>query len=152
MILFICHGNVARSQFAEALARRAGFQDVMSAGTHVKPEKEGRRLADDGPFALNAVACFKAVTGSDLADMRRTQVTAAMAGKADKIISLVARETLPDFVLACETKVEYWPVTDPHDFDEAGYTAVIEQIQSYVAALKQPGNGNNDGDDRGSGS
>jgi protein-tyrosine-phosphatase len=135
MILFICHGNVARSQFAEALARRAGLADVASAGTNVKPEKEGRRLKDDGPFAVNAVEYFKAATGVDLGDKQRKLVTAAMAARAGKIISLVERETLPDFVRAYESKIEFWPIEDPHDYDEAGCAIVIQQINSRVAAL-----------------
>ncbi len=135
MILFICRGNVARSQFAEALARRAGLADVESAGAEVKPEKEGRRLADDGPFAVNAVSCFKAVTGIDLSDNRRRAVTPESAAKADKIVSLVDKETLPDFVRAHESKIEYWPIADPHDYDVAGYTVVIEEMESRVAGL-----------------
>lgn len=135
MILFICKGNVARSQFAEALAREAGLADVASAGAEVKPEREGRRLADDGPFAVNAVSCFKAVTGIDLSDNRRRVVTSGMAAQADKIVSLVDRETLPDFIRALESKVEYWPIPDPHDFDVAGYRVVIEEMRTRLAKL-----------------
>ncbi|MBN2351017.1 MAG: hypothetical protein JXD23_00500 [Spirochaetales bacterium] len=143
MILFICRGNVARSQFAEALARQAGLADVSSAGADVKPEKEGRRLAEDGPFAVNAVSCFKAVTGMDLSDNRRKAVTAGMAAGADRIVSLVDAETLPDFVRAHESKIEYWPIADPREYDVAGYKIVIEEMKSRVAALKKtlPGNG-----------
>jgi protein-tyrosine-phosphatase len=45
MILFICHGNVARSQIAEALLERETKQEAMSAGTHVPKEKEGNLLS-----------------------------------------------------------------------------------------------------------
>lgn len=79
MILFVCHGNVARSQFAEALSRKAGLIDAASAGTHVSDRGEGNRLIDDGPAAVRIVAYFKSITGIDIGSQTRTRITPDLA-------------------------------------------------------------------------
>ena len=47
MILFTCHGNVAKSQFAEALFIKKSSKDNISAGTNVPIQKEGLQLQDE---------------------------------------------------------------------------------------------------------
>jgi protein-tyrosine-phosphatase len=135
MILFVCHGNVARSQFAAALSRKRGQADVLSAGTNVRPEQEGTLLKDGGPTARRAIDCFKALTGIDIGVERRKKVTEDMAERADKIVVLTDALHLPEFMPAHRHKIEYWPIDDPHDFDFEGYKRVINEIETRLDAL-----------------
>jgi protein-tyrosine-phosphatase len=47
MIFFICHGNVARSQFAEALLRQEGINKLINKQADIEVTSE-IILADEG--------------------------------------------------------------------------------------------------------
>lgn len=81
-ILFICKGNVARSQMASALFNKYSGRQTSSAGTNVF-EKEGQKLKDI-PLA-EPVIRFMREEGLDVSENTRTQVTPEMVGKADTI-------------------------------------------------------------------
>ena len=135
MVLFICHGNVARSQFAEALMIEKGYCDVFSAGTNVKPGKEGVALADDGATARNAVKYFFEITGIDISREKRKRISRNFIEKADVIVSMVNENILPYYVLNCRDKLICWEVEDPHDMDLEGYKDIISQIDRNVNQL-----------------
>jgi protein-tyrosine-phosphatase len=104
MILFICHGNVTRSQFAEAIALKKGFTNVISAGTHVSTARQDNCLINDGLAAENAVQCFRQITGIDISLARRKQVTPEMIDHADLIVVITNIDDLPDFALSQKNK------------------------------------------------
>jgi len=129
-LLFLCTGNSARSQIAEALVehRSAGNVEARSAGSHPKP------------LHPNAVRVM-AERGVDISD-RPTKSLALFAGtQFDRVITLCdrVREICPQFpgvpVLA------HWSVADPADAessDDATYPAfqhVADEIESRVAVL-----------------
>ncbi len=135
MILFICHGNVARSQFAEAILRNKGIDDVQSAGTHVSPEREGNMLSHDGEKAVNAVRCFFDITGIDISDKRRKSLSHDLVKRSKRIIVMTERRHLPNYVLEARAEVEYWKIEDPHDMNMEGYRKVIDDIYENIDAL-----------------
>lgn len=135
MILFICNGNVARSQIAEELYRGITGKDAISAGTKVKPEKNGIAIKDDGEFASNAIVNFKKISGIDISDNKRKMLTEDMMRNADKIIIMADKTTLPDYLSAYNDKIEYWEIKDPEKYDFDGYTDVIGQIAEFIKKL-----------------
>lgn len=135
MILFVCRGNVARSQIAEALMIKKGFSDAQSAGTHVKAEKEGVQLKDDGEFAINAVENFRKITGVDLSHKTRKSLTIETAEKADRIIVLVDGKELPEYMSRFQEKTSYWVIEDPHEMNYDGYKDIVDQIEAKVNEL-----------------
>ena len=132
MILLICHGNVARSQFAEAFFRQKGFTDVVSAGTAVPPERAGHRLMDDGPTAARLANVFHQITGLDISKAIRTRVTRRLAEKADVIIVMTDRRDLPDYFSEHGAKIRFWEVDDPHDMGIDACRRVIATIRTRV--------------------
>jgi len=129
-LLFICTGNSARSQIAEALVehRSAGKVEASSAGSHPKP------------LHPNAVRVM-AERGVDIAD-RPTKSLARFAGtRFDRVITLCdrVREICPQFPGA--PVLAHWSVVDPADAessDDATYPAfqhVADEIDSRVALL-----------------
>jgi ArsR family transcriptional regulator, arsenate/arsenite/antimonite-responsive transcriptional repressor / arsenate reductase (thioredoxin) len=101
-VLFLCTGNSARSQMAEALAERlsAGVVRAASAGSHPKP------------LHPNAVRVMRA-RGIDLAGHRSKHLSEFTSRRFDYVISLCdrVREICPDFTGT--PQAIHWSVRDP---------------------------------------
>ena len=115
-VLFLCTGNSARSQMAEALARArsGGLVEAHSAGSH--------------PKALhpNAVRAMRDEHGIDLAGQRSKHLSVFAQQRFDRVISLCdrVREVCPEFPGRPETI--HWSIPDPaagqvDGDDEASY-------------------------------
>ncbi len=113
-VLFLCTGNSARSQMAEALveARSGGAVEAFSAGSHPKP------------LHPNAVRVMRDEYGIDLAGRASKHLHLFAKQRFDWVISLCdrVREVCPEFPHQPETV--HWSIPDPaagqHD-DEASY-------------------------------
>ena len=101
-VLFLCTGNSARSQMAEALAEQlsGGAVSAASAGSHPKP------------LHPNAVRVMRA-RGIDLAGRRTKHLDEFAAERFDHVISLCdrVREVCPEFPGAPE--LIHWSIPDP---------------------------------------
>ena len=116
-VLFLCTGNSARSQMAEALARArsGGAVEAHSAGSHP------RRLHP------NAVRVMHEEHGIDLAGHVPKHLRVFAGERFDRVISLCdrVREVCPEF--PGRPQAIHWSLPDPSggagDDDEASYTA-----------------------------
>ena len=101
-VLFLCTGNSARSQIAEALAERlsGGAVSAASAGSHPKP------------LHPNAVRVMRG-RGIDLAGRRSKHLGEFAAERFDYVISLCdrVREVCPEFPGGPE--LIHWSIADP---------------------------------------
>jgi protein-tyrosine-phosphatase/DNA-binding transcriptional ArsR family regulator len=101
-VLFLCTGNSARSQIAEALAEQlsGGAVSAASAGSHPKP------LHPDAVRVMRA-------RGIDLAGRRSKHLSEFAGERFDHVISLCdrVREACPEFPGAPE--LIHWSVPDP---------------------------------------
>ena len=101
-VLFLCTGNSARSQMAEALAEQlsAGAVRAVSAGSHPKP------------LHPNAVRVMRE-RGIDLAARRSKHLSEFLGQPFDYVISLCdrVREVCPEFPGSPQTI--HWSVRDP---------------------------------------
>jgi len=115
-VLFLCTGNSARSQMAEALARARsdGVVEAYSAGSHPKP------------LHPNAVRVMRDERGLDLAGQTSKHLGVFADQRFDWVISLCdrVREVCPEFPGHPETI--HWSIPDPaagHADDDASYPA-----------------------------
>jgi ArsR family transcriptional regulator, arsenate/arsenite/antimonite-responsive transcriptional repressor / arsenate reductase (thioredoxin) len=101
-VLFLCTGNSARSQMAEALAERlgAGAVEAYSAGSHPKP------------LHSNAVRVMQQ-RGIDIAGRRSKHLSEFARRRFGYVISLCdrVREVCPEFHGAPE--LIHWSIPDP---------------------------------------
>jgi len=124
-VLFLCTGNSARSQMAEALARArsGGVVEAYSAGSHPKPVHP------------NAVRVMRDEHGLDLT----TQVTKHLDVYADQrfdwVISLCdrVREVCPEFPGHPETI--HWSIANPAtgDADDDTTYPLFQQTAAELA-------------------
>jgi ArsR family transcriptional regulator, arsenate/arsenite/antimonite-responsive transcriptional repressor / arsenate reductase (thioredoxin) len=115
-VLFLCTGNSARSQMAEALARvrSGGVVEAYSAGSLPKP------------LHPNAVRVMRDEHGIDLAGQRSKHLDVFADQRFDWVISLCdrVREVCPEF--PGQPEAIHWSIPDPaagHAGDEASYPA-----------------------------
>jgi len=101
-VLFLCTGNSARSQIAEALCEQLsdGAVEAVSAGSHPKP------------LHPNAVRVMRE-RGIDISGRRPKHLDEFVAGRFDYVISLCdrVREVCPEFPGGPE--LIHWSVPDP---------------------------------------
>ncbi len=111
-ILFVCRGNVGRSQIAELIFNRRSDTRhfASSAGTNVR-EKEGQSLEELGMGAQNVVETLKEVN-INAANQKRTQLTEALMDEADMVITMAEKDRSPDYLLNNPEAI-YWEVPDP---------------------------------------
>lgn len=130
-VLFLCTGNSARSQMAEALlAHRAPRVEVFSAGSHPKQ------------LHPNAVAVMRD-HGIDLSGHRSKHLDEFAGQPFDRVISLCdrVREVCPEF--PGRPELVHWSMPDPAatgDTSAATYPAfqrTAEQLAIRIGYLRQ---------------
>jgi len=129
-VLFLCTGNSARSQIAEALIehRSAGAIEARSAGSHPKP------------LHPNAVRVM-ADRGIDISDHKSKPLTRFARHRFDRVITLCdkVRESCPEF--PGSPVAAHWSIPDPAAVggdDEASYRVfaqVADDIEARVGLL-----------------
>jgi arsenate reductase (thioredoxin) len=126
--LFICNGNVARSQEAEVFfnaKKTAEMDTVQSAGINVKLGKPIDPLVVE---VMNEV-------GYDVSDAERKLLTEDMVTVADKVISFKPVEELPDYLQIRKADIELWEVPDPQHQPIEFHRKVRDDISARVLAL-----------------
>ena len=134
-VLFLCTGNSARSQIAEALVehRSGGTVEARSAGSHPKPLH---------PIAVRVMA----ERGIDIAGRPTKPLTRFARNRFDRVITLCdrVREVCPEFPGSPTTA--HWSIPDPAavgDDDLATYAAfghaatdIEERVTLLLADLR----------------
>jgi protein-tyrosine-phosphatase/DNA-binding transcriptional ArsR family regulator len=123
-VLFLCTGNSARSQMAEALAiaRSGGVVEALSAGSHPRPVHP------------NAVRVMRDEHGLDLTAQVSKHLDVFVGQRFDRVISLCdrVREVCPQFPGRPETI--HWSIANPADGD-ADDDATYPLFQQTAAEL-----------------
>ena len=140
-VLFVCTGNSARSQIAEAVLGRIGGSDfeVHSAGTEPKGVN---------PFTLQTLAG----AGMDWSGARSKSVDEFAGQSFDYVITVCdrARQTCPTFPGSQNTL--HWGLDDPAEIDgsdaeklgafQRTYMEVNQRVRPFVeVALRAAGHG-----------
>jgi ArsR family transcriptional regulator, arsenate/arsenite/antimonite-responsive transcriptional repressor / arsenate reductase (thioredoxin) len=129
-VLFLCTGNSARSQVAEALlrARSAGSVDARSAGSHPKPLH---------PLAVEVMA----ERGIDLSSHAPKPLGQYLRIRFDRVVTLCdrVREVCPEF--PGHPRSSHWSVADPaveRGTDaqrRAGFERLADELDERVGFL-----------------
>ena len=133
-ILFICKGNVGRSQIAEALFRKKfGDQyEVISAGTKLSgPEQPIGELMPNIKEVLDVMN----EEGVDVSKNIRKQLTQEMVQNAAQVIAIIEdSEELPEYLLS-SPKLIRWNISDPKGKDLLFTREVKNAIKDQIEQM-----------------
>lgn len=134
-ILFICKGNVGRSQIAEALFRKryGDTYTVLSAGIKLSGLEEpiGNLLPQ-----IQEVLDVMNEEGIDVSTAVRNQLTEEMVKDADKIVAIIEdEEVLPEYLLN-SLKLIRWNIPDPKGKDLEFTRNVRDEIMRNIDLLE----------------
>ncbi len=138
-ILFVCRGNVGRSQIAAALYKKMEPNDVViSAGTRVQ-NKDGESrhgfLMKDTKGAEKVIDVLKE-EGVDVGLVPRTQLSPEMLVGVDRVIVMSEPEHIPEW-LSSHAKYVYWNVKDPKDAPIEFHREIKNQIKRLIEDNKE---------------
>lgn len=131
-VLFVCRGNVGRSQMASAQFNSLHPGQSDSAGTAPKfPELTVGEI----PKSKNAILAMNELE-IDMSKNTRRLITPEIMNKYDIVINMAESNTLPDFMIN-NPSIENWDVEDPANMDLDSTQMIRDQIYSKVKALSQ---------------
>lgn len=130
-ILFLCRGNVGRSQIAEALFKKSfGNQhEIISAGTKLSgPEQP---IGDLMPGIQEVLDVMKE-EGIDVSMNVRKQLTEEMVESVDKVVAIMEEhEELPEYLIN-SGKLVRWNVLDPKGKDLGATREIKNKIKELI--------------------
>lgn len=114
-VLFVCKGNMTRSQMAEALFNHCAGDGLYAESSGIVPgtipeEPENQKLRDVG-YLKDALAVMHDI-GLDMSEKKTRRVTEEMAENFDLIVNMAEKNTLPDFLLNSK-KIIHWDIPNP---------------------------------------
>jgi arsenate reductase len=127
-ILFVCKGNVARSQMAEAYYNYFTKSiDAISAGVlDFTPLKYGR--------PVEVVIQAMKEDGIDVSQKTVKFVSKEMVDGADKIFIMCQKEECPDFLLNSQ-KITFWNIDDPYNMSLENHRKIRNKVKRHVIRL-----------------
>lgn len=126
-VLFVCNGNVARSQEAELFFNALKHDEksfATSGGINVKLGKPIDPLVIE---VMNEA-------GYDITGATRKFTTEEMAKAADLVVSFKPADELPDF-LRNHTNIRHWSVDDPQAQPIDFHRQVRDEVRTYIVSL-----------------
>jgi arsenate reductase (thioredoxin) len=128
-VIFICQGNVGRSQMAEGFYKHhAGAESAMSAGTADVGAKYNFVPRED-------IVQVMQEKGIDISEQRIKQITEYMLEEVRTVVVLCDPELLPDFVKTSGLNTLLREVHDPYESSIDGVREVRDQIEQIVLSL-----------------
>lgn len=127
-VLFVCGGNVGRSQMAEMFLKRLHPEyEVHSAGFNVSTP--GQRIGDR-EAAQDVIRAMKE-EGIDMSDNTRTLFDISMLENFDTVVVLVKESEIPQAVKE-NKKIIFWDIVDPYKMGYEVSVNVRDQIKELV--------------------
>lgn len=116
---------------AEAfLSELAPEHEAFSAGTHVMSENEGYPISK---ITEKVTQCMEEV-GHSIAEKPMNLLTPEMVERADRIVAITPRGTLPEFVKD-SPKLEVWDILDAGGTDLDFHRKVRDRVKEEVGHL-----------------
>ncbi len=129
-ILFVCRGNIGRSQMGMEFYNKLHGNGAESAGTIVEPDKQ--RLGDR-PGARVVIEAMREL-GIDMRNNISSQLTESRLKDYDKVIVMAEPETIPQW-LRDNHKSIIWDIEDPKGHEIERVREIRNQIEALVTKL-----------------
>ena len=131
-VLFVCSGNIGRSQMAMEFFKRLSDERTASAGTRVTVENEAIGGREDAQIVLQAMQ----EEGIDMSNNTRKSITPEMLDYFDKVIVLAEPERIPEW-LRNSPNFDYWETTKVKNLPLEDMRTVRDDIKTKVIQFIQ---------------
>ena len=124
-ILFVCSGNVGRSQMAEGYYNHlTQTHNAISAGVDPKTPTKYPRLPD-------YICGIMAEEGIDVSHQQVKLIREHMVREAGEIFVMCSQESCPDYLVQSD-KVTYWQIEDPFEANNDNLRKIRNQIKEKI--------------------
>ena len=123
-VLFVCVGNAARSQMAEALFNHMASGDSIAASVGTRPAD---RVSSKAAAAMDEM-------GIDISGAKPKPLTAQMVRETDRIITMCGEDSCK-FLPEGKPKIERWSIEDPRGKDLEKVRETRDEIKERVKQL-----------------
>lgn len=133
-VVFICNGNILRSQIAKALYNKLAKDGSIaySYGTRVEAKgKQGVLISSAKGMNLTINELLK--QGIDISGEYCDELKEEYLKNVDKIVVMTDKEYIPDWLN--NYKYEYWEIIIPDYIDSKIANDVIESIKEKILKL-----------------
>lgn len=128
-ILFICEGNVGRSQMAEGFWNLwFGEGSAVSAGINDYREKYNFHPREDIILAMQE-------KGIDISSQKIKVLIKEMLQDIAIIVVLCEKSLLPDFIISSGLNILYKAVPDPYESSMDGVRQIRDEIEIMLSEL-----------------
>lgn len=127
-ILFICHGNVGRSQIAE------GYYNYFTNTSNAFSAGVDKTTPERYPKLVQEVLDVMLEEDIDLSSKKVKFVTEEMVNSVDQIFILCSKEDCPVFLLK-HPRIFFWKIEDPYGLSIEKFRVVRDEIKRKVIAL-----------------
>jgi protein-tyrosine-phosphatase len=131
-VLFVCSGNIGRSQMAMEYFKKFSRDRTASAGTRVTVPGESIGDREDAQPVLQSMN----EDGIDMSDNVRIPITEELMNEYDKVIVMAEPDRTPNW-LSDSPKFEYWDITNVNGLPVDEVSIIRDGIKARVQSLAQ---------------
>jgi arsenate reductase (thioredoxin) len=129
-VLFICEGNVGRSQIAEAYFNHFHKPNqAISAGIDDVGAKYNWHPRED-------IVAIMREDGMDISNHTIKQLKPTMLNNVDMVVALCSKEKCPGFLTKSESHIKFLEIEDPVDASLEHLRVIRNKIKALVLMLK----------------
>jgi protein-tyrosine-phosphatase len=133
-VVFICNGNILRSQIAKALYNKLVKDGSMAESYGTRVEAKGRQgVLISYAKGMNVTIDELLKQGIDISSEHCNELKEEYLRNVDKIVVMTDREHIPDWLN--NYKYEHWRIIIPDYIDNKIANDIIENIKEKVLEL-----------------
>ncbi len=129
-VLFVCSGNIGRSQMAMEYFKKLSDHETASAGTMVTVPNEKIGDREDAQLVLEAMR----EDNIDMSNNRRTSINENMLNNFDKVVVMAELDSIPNW-LKKSPKFIYWQIDNLYGLSLDQIIEVRNKIKHNVEKL-----------------